>query len=66
MAAQKCKKKKKREKKMLQVALKDFWSSANPKLKNIKSVKTLTSLGSYWRKCKNGDPWELLLFPSDL
>ena len=41
MSAQKCKNI------LLQTALKDFWSSAIPKLKIIKFVKTLTSLGSY-------------------
>ena len=29
----------------LQAALKDFWSSANPKLKKVKFVKILTSSG---------------------
>ena len=38
MAAQKCKNK------LLQAVLKDFWSSANLKLKKNKFVKTLTSL----------------------
>ena len=33
---------------LLQAALKDFWSSANLKLKKIKFVKTLTSLGLYY------------------
>ena len=37
----------------LQAALKDFWSPANPKLKKIKFIKTLTSSGPYWTKCKN-------------
>ena len=66
MAAQKCKNI------FFQAALKDFWSSANPKLKKIKFVKTLTPLGSYWKKKKkskmeiHGDSWELLSFESDL
>ena len=38
----------------LQAALNDFCSSANPKFKKkIKFIKTLTSLGPYWTKCKN-------------
>ena len=63
MAAQKCKNI------FFQAALKDFWSSANPKLKKIKFVKSLTSLGLYWKKSKmeiHGDSWELLSFESDL
>ena len=48
MAAQKCKNI------LLQAALKDFWSSAIPKLKKFKFVKTLTSLGSYWKIQKWG------------
>ena len=56
MAAQKCKNI------LLQSALKDFWLSAKPKLKKNMFAKTLTSSGSYWRKCKNGGSWELLLF----
>ena len=35
----------------------------------MKFVKTLTFLGSYWKKnkkkCKNGNSWELILFGSD-
>ena len=49
----------------MQAALKSFWSSAFPKLKEIQFVKAITSLGSYWRKCKNGGSWTLLLFASD-
>ena len=37
-----------------------------PKTRKIKSVKILTSLGSYCRKCKNGDSLELLLLAKDL
>ena len=44
MAAQKCKNI------LLQAVLKDFWPFASPKLKKNKFVKTLTSLGSYWKK----------------
>ena len=42
-----------------------FDLSANLKLKKIKFVKTVTSLGSYWRKYKNRGSWELLLLASD-
>ena len=44
MAVQKCKKI------LLQAALRDHWSSDNPKLKTFKFVKNLISLGSYWKK----------------
>ena len=37
----------------LQAALRDFWSYANAKLKQMKFVKTFTSSGPYGRKCKN-------------
>ena len=61
MAVQKCKKI------LLQATLRDHWSSDNPKLKTLKFVKNLTSLGSYWKKIfKNRDSWELRLFESDL
>ena len=60
MAAQKCKNI------LLQEALKDFWSSANLKLKKLVLSRLLTSLGSCWRKCKNWHSWELLLFANYL
>ena len=60
MAAQKCKNK------LLQAVLKDFWSSANLKLKKI-SLSKLSLLYDYiyWKKSKNGDSREILLFASD-
>ena len=37
----------------LQAALKDFWFPVNLKFKKVKFIKTLTSSGPYWTKCKN-------------
>ena len=60
MAGQKCKNI------LLQAALKDFWSSANPKLKKVKFVETLTTLGSYWKNAKMGIYGSYFCLQSDL
>ena len=61
MAAQKCKII------LFQAALKDFWSSANLKLKILSlSNSHFLWIIFYTNKCKNGGSWELLLFVSDL
>ena len=60
MAAQKCKNL------LLQTPVKDIWSSANPKLKEISFSKLSLFGGLTEKNARIGGSKELLLFSSDL